>query len=90
MKVISVRFNQGDQDLQEYFSNLEAGKKSEQAKLLIRRGLAVQGIDVLQQLVQKGVISSLQVSLGGQPQFTAASKEDEELFIKNMARSWED
>ncbi|WP_288925277.1 hypothetical protein [Aminobacterium colombiense] len=89
MKVISVRFNQGDQDLQEYFNSLEPGKRGEEAKSLLRLGLAVRGIDLLQQLVEKGIVSPLGMVPGQQTKLVAASKEDQEIFIKNMAGSWE-
>jgi|LSQX01.2.fsa_nt_gb UDP-N-acetylmuramoylalanine-D-glutamate ligase len=89
MKTITLRFNQEDGDLEEYFNALERGQKSEQAKKLIRLGLAVKGINILQQLIERGIVDPLQVAVADTRPKKFASQSDEEMFIKNMAGSWD-
>lgn len=86
---LTVRFGKDDHDLARYFDSLAEGSKSEKAKELMRRGLAVEGIDLLQLLVEKGIINTLEVAVANGRNETRASQEQEEEFAANVMSSWD-
>jgi len=88
---LTIRFGKDDKDLAEYFASIEQGAQSKQAKHLMRLGLAVQGINFLEQLIDKGIVAPLEVSVtSDKPQKEkGVGKKEEEEFLSNLASSWD-
>ena len=90
--ILSIRLGKKDKDLEEYFQSVGEGKQSEQAKRLIRMGLAAQGLNMLQLLAERGLISPVAAEAigSGAGSDKAVSEQQAQEFLNNMAASWSD
>lgn len=87
---LQIRFGKDDKDLADYFDSLEKGTKAEQAKTLIRLGLVVHGMDLLNLLLKKGIVDPVHIAAAAQHSPKSVSKDAEALFLQNMSKSWQD
>lgn len=89
MKGISIRITEEDQDIVSALNEVAHGQRSDRIKKLIRLGLAVEGINALELLVEKGIVKPLEVAATMEPLRQEVLDEQKSAeFVKNILDSF--
>ncbi len=86
----SFKVTEEDKDLFDALNPIPRGQRSERIKVLVRLGLAVEAINILQALIDKGIVHPLEVAAAGESQLPEKSLDEQRAaeFMKNMMESF--